>query len=214
LVVEAILGGGSNCKPVRLMRVFIRPSRSPFFGVVPGVQAVPLGQIDLPVTFGDANNFRSEILTFEVVDFEGSYHAILRRPCYAKFMAVPNYTYLKLKMPGPGGAITVGSKASRAHKCDKENCELAERVVAKAELHQIVRDLVETTLDSRKAFHHRHLQADRGLEDGAGQPPGPIEDCSDRHRARSEIGKRARQLRQGEHRQVHMETLGHEGDLT
>jgi hypothetical protein len=24
-------------------------------------------------------------------------------------MAVPNYTYLKLKMPGPKGTITVGS---------------------------------------------------------------------------------------------------------
>jgi hypothetical protein len=24
-------------------------------------------------------------------------------------MAIPNYTYLKLKMPGPNGVITVGS---------------------------------------------------------------------------------------------------------
>jgi hypothetical protein len=24
-----------------------------------------------------------------------------------KFMAIPNYTYLKLKMPGPNGVITV-----------------------------------------------------------------------------------------------------------
>ena len=36
-----------------------------------------------------------------MVDFLGSYHAILGWPCYAKFMAVPNYTYLKLKMLGP-----------------------------------------------------------------------------------------------------------------
>jgi hypothetical protein len=41
-----------------------------------------------------------EMLTFEIADFLGAYHAILGRPCYAKFMAVPNYTYLKLKMPG------------------------------------------------------------------------------------------------------------------
>ena len=26
-----------------------------------------------------------------------------------KFMAIPNYTYLKLKMSGPGGVITVGT---------------------------------------------------------------------------------------------------------
>jgi hypothetical protein len=36
---------------------------------------------------------------FEVVGFRGTYHAVLGRPCYAKFMVVPNYTYLKLKMP-------------------------------------------------------------------------------------------------------------------
>ena len=58
------------------------------------MQAYPLGQIDLPVMFGDQANFCSEVLTFEVVDFLGSYHAILGWPCYAKFMAIPNYTYL------------------------------------------------------------------------------------------------------------------------
>jgi hypothetical protein len=56
------------------------------------MRAYPLGNIDLPVTFGDGSNFRTEIVIFEVVDFEGSYHAILGRPCYTKFMAVPNYT--------------------------------------------------------------------------------------------------------------------------
>ena len=62
---------------------------SPFHGVILGTQAYLLGQIDLPVTFGDRANFRSEVLTFEVVDFPGSYHAILGRPCYAKFKAIP-----------------------------------------------------------------------------------------------------------------------------
>ena len=48
--------------------------------------------------FGDRANFRSEVLTVEVVNIPGSYHAILGWPCYAKFMAIPNYTYLQLKM--------------------------------------------------------------------------------------------------------------------
>jgi hypothetical protein len=30
--------------------------------------------------------------------FSGTYHAILGRPAYAKFMAVPNHMYLKLKI--------------------------------------------------------------------------------------------------------------------
>jgi hypothetical protein len=74
----------------------IRPTGAPFHGIMPGKQAIPLGQIDLPVTFGDLTNYRTDTLTFKVVRFYGSYHTILGRPCYAKFMAVPNYTYLKL----------------------------------------------------------------------------------------------------------------------
>ena len=62
----------------------------------------------LPVCFGTPSNFRRETLTFEVVGFRGTYHAVLGRSCYAKFMAIPNYTYLKLKMSGPNGVITVG----------------------------------------------------------------------------------------------------------
>jgi hypothetical protein len=76
-------------------------STAPFHGVIPEIKALSLGQIDLPVTFGDMWNFRTETLTFEVVEFSGTYHAILGTPAYAKFMAIPNYTYLKLKIPGP-----------------------------------------------------------------------------------------------------------------
>jgi hypothetical protein len=70
----------------------LRLSTASFHVVVPGIEALPLGQIDLPVTFGDVQNFFTETLTFEVVGFSGTYHVILGRPAYAKFMAVPNYT--------------------------------------------------------------------------------------------------------------------------
>ena len=94
---------------------------SPFHGVILGAPAYLLGQIDMPVMFGDHANFCSEVLTFEVVGFPGSYHAMLGWPCYAKFMVVPNYTYLKLKMLGPNGIITVGSTFSHAFTCDREH---------------------------------------------------------------------------------------------
>ena len=84
--------------------------------------------------FGNRANFCSEVLTFEVVDFLGSYHAILGRPCYAKFMAIPNYTYLKLKMPGPNNVITVSSAFLHAFTCDREHFELATVVVNSSEL--------------------------------------------------------------------------------
>ncbi|XP_066358190.1 uncharacterized protein [Miscanthus floridulus] len=88
--------------------VAIRPSGAPFHGVIPGLQAVPLGQVDLPMMFRGQANFHTEMLTFEIADFLGAYHAILGWPCYAKFRAIPNYTYLKLKMPGPHMVITIG----------------------------------------------------------------------------------------------------------
>ena len=88
-------------------RTRLCPTRAPFHGIVPGKQAMPLGQIDLHVTFRDQFNYRTKTLTFEVVGFPGTFHAILGRPCYAKFMVVPNYTYIKLKILGPGGVITI-----------------------------------------------------------------------------------------------------------
>ena len=89
----------------------------------------PLGRIDLPVCFSTPSNYHKEVLTFEVVGFKGTYHAILGRPCYARFMAVPNYTYLKLKMLGPNGVITVESTYEHAYDCDIECIEYAKAII-------------------------------------------------------------------------------------
>jgi hypothetical protein len=116
----------------------IRAGAAPFHGIVPGKRVLPLGQLDLPVCFGTPSNFRTETLTFEVVGFRGTYHAVLGRLCYAKFMAVPNYTYLKLKMSGPKGVITVGSTYRHAYECDVERVEYAEAI---AESEALIADL-------------------------------------------------------------------------
>ena len=115
-----------------------------------GVQAYPLGQIDLPVMFGNRANFRLEVLTFEVVDFLGSYHTILGRPCYAKFMAISNYTYLKLKMPGPNDVITVGSTFSHAYTCDREHYELTTAIINSSELPRLGELSTPVVLDCNK----------------------------------------------------------------
>ena len=88
-----------------------------FHGIIPGKKVDSLGQITLDVVFGDSLNYRKEKLTFEVVDFDSAYHAILGRPAYASFMARPCYVYLKLKMPGPKGVITVTGNRQRAEDC-------------------------------------------------------------------------------------------------
>jgi hypothetical protein len=120
----------------------------PFHGVAPGKRVQPLGQIDLPVWFSIPDNFRKETLTFEVVGFRGAYHAILGRSCYAKFMAVPNYTYLKMKMPGPKGVITVGSSIEHAFDCDVECVEHAEALALDEVLVVNLEKLVNEDLDS------------------------------------------------------------------
>jgi hypothetical protein len=102
------------------------PSTMPFHGVVQGNRVQPLRQIDLPVRFGTANNFCKETLTLEVVGLRGVYHAILGRPCYAQFMAISNYTYLKMKTSWQKGVITVGLSIKHAFDCDIECVEHTE----------------------------------------------------------------------------------------
>jgi hypothetical protein len=112
-----------------ITKTHLQPSVGGFHGVVPEKRAELVGRVDLPVYFGTPANFRKETLTFEVVGFRGTYHAILGRPCYARFMAVPNYTYLKPKMPGPNGIITVGPSYEHAYECDIECIEHGEAVL-------------------------------------------------------------------------------------
>ena len=128
----------------------LRPSVSPFHGVAPRKRVQPLGQIDLPVCFGMPSNFRKEVLTFEVVGFRGAYHAILGRPCYAKFIAVPNYTYLKMKMPGSKGVIIVGPSFEHAYECDVECVERAEAQVEDEALAATLDKMASEALDSTR----------------------------------------------------------------
>jgi hypothetical protein len=129
----------------------IRAGAAPFHGIVPGKRVLPLGQLDLPICFRTPSNFRKETLTFEVVGFRGTYHAVLGRSYYAKFMAVPNYTYLKIKMPGPKGTITVGSMYRHAYECDVECMECAEAI---AESEALIADLDCLSKEAPDAKRH------------------------------------------------------------
>ncbi|KAK1628452.1 hypothetical protein QYE76_002767 [Lolium multiflorum] len=76
-----------------------------------------------------------EKIEFEVVNWESQYHAILGRPAYAKFMAVPHYAYLKLKMPGNNGTnITVYGSFSRSDNCDRDFQRIAAKFGIKQEI--------------------------------------------------------------------------------
>jgi hypothetical protein len=104
----------------------------PFYGVVPGKAAYPIGLVCLPVTFGTKENIRMEYLTFEVADFRSSYHAILERPMLAKFMAIPHHTYLIKKMPAPNGILSVLRDIMVSYNCESATVELSKDSAIKA----------------------------------------------------------------------------------
>jgi hypothetical protein len=104
----------------------------PFYGVVPGKAAYPIGRVCLPITFGTEENFRTEYLTFEVADLRSSYHAIFERPLLAKFMAIPHHTYPIMKMPAPNGILSVLGDIMVSYNCESATVKLSKDSAIKA----------------------------------------------------------------------------------
>jgi hypothetical protein len=84
------------------------------------------------VSFGTKKNFRTEYLTFEVTDFRSSYHTILRRPMLAKFMTIPDHTYLIMKMSAPNGILSVLGHIMVSYNCESATVELSKDFAIKA----------------------------------------------------------------------------------
>jgi hypothetical protein len=120
------------------------PPHSSFHGIVLGRRVMPLSTITLSVTSCDQVHYRKETLSFEVVDFEGPYHAILGRPYYAKFKAILSYAYLELKMPGPHGVITVTGSFQDAYECERLAVEQAQQDLILDESNHAYEDKQET----------------------------------------------------------------------
>ncbi len=106
---------------------------TPTHGIVPGLSCSPIGKIKMDVLFGDKDHFRREAIWFEVVDLENPYHALLGRPALAKFMDVPHYAYLKMKMPSSKGIITVAGDYKKSIECAMASSRLAESLVVAEE---------------------------------------------------------------------------------
>jgi hypothetical protein len=125
-------GSGINliyAKTLQAMHIsleFLKPTDRSFHGIVHESANYPLGRITLDVCFGNHQNYRKEKLDFEVMDWPSQYHAILGRPAFSCFMAVPHYTYLVLIMPGPRGIIIVKGSFKLSDICDKEFHKMAQ----------------------------------------------------------------------------------------
>ena len=130
-----------------LKRSDLKPSRSPFHGIIPGKAATPIGTIWLEVTFGSKKNFRTELIKFEVADIDSSYQAIIGRPGITKFMAIPHYPYLMLKMPGPKGVISLRGDVRLAHELEQESLVIADRAAMAVEAQQLKREVEQGVSD-------------------------------------------------------------------
>ena len=100
-------------------------------------------------------------------------------------MAIPNYTYLELKMLGPNGVITVSSAFSHAFACDREHYELATAVVNSSELPRLGELSAPAVLDCNKPTSSMSARRNQG---GGNRPHQPNQDSSDRDPAPGQIG--------------------------
>jgi hypothetical protein len=97
-------------------------------------------------------------------------------------MVVPNYTYLKLKMLGPNGVITVGSTYPHAYECDMECMEYAE---ALAESEALIVDL--ECLSKEVPDAKRHASNFEPAEAVKSVPLDPSNDADKKVRIGSEL---------------------------
>jgi len=106
----------------------LKPYKAQFWDVLPGQSSIPVGQIMLPVQFETPDRFRTEFINFVVADFDGTYHVILGRPSLTKFMVVPHYSYLFLKMPTEKGVLTIRGNVYIAYTCEEESFKITEAI--------------------------------------------------------------------------------------
>ena len=99
-----------------------------------------MGLITLPVQFGSVDHFRTEYVNFFVVDFDTAYHAILGRPALTKFMVVPHYVYLVLKIPTEQGVLTLSANVSTTYECEREGFAIAEAMDLSARMEACIAD--------------------------------------------------------------------------
>jgi hypothetical protein len=82
-----------------------------------------------------------------VEDISNPYHTLLGRPALAKFMAVPHYAYLKMKLLGPSGVITVSGCFKKSLACAQASLQLAEALVIAEEKRQFLHRVELTQQD-------------------------------------------------------------------
>jgi len=85
-----------------------------------------------------------------VADFNGTYHAILGHPSLTKFMAVPYYSYLVLKMPTEKGVLIVRGNVYTAYTCEEESFKITEAIDLSIRTAETVSQAAQASSDQLK----------------------------------------------------------------
>src|SRR3954466_15326100 len=103
-----------------------------FRRIIPSREARCTGKITLDVVFGTPDNYRSEEVMLHVAPFSRGYHALLGWEAFTIFQAILHYGYMKLKMPGPNGIITLASDPDTALRVENKTAALALEALSEA----------------------------------------------------------------------------------
>jgi hypothetical protein len=99
------------------------------------------------VQFGTAEHFHTDYINFVVVDFDGTYHAILGRPALTKFMAVSHYSYLVLIIPTEHDILTLRGNVYTAYTYEEEGFKVAEATDLSIRMEQTLVAATKTPAD-------------------------------------------------------------------
>jgi hypothetical protein len=81
-------------------------------------------------------------MQFEIANFEMAYNTFLRKPTLTKFMAIPHYAYLVLKMLDPNVVISSKGDVKQAYDYDTTGA-----LLASIELQKLKRAMDESPAD-------------------------------------------------------------------
>ena len=84
-----------------------------------------------------------------VTDFDTAYHTILGRPALAKFMVVPHYVYLVLKIPMEQGVLTLRANVSTDYDYERDGLATAEAMDISARMEACIADSKKVHTSSR-----------------------------------------------------------------
>ncbi|XP_066344173.1 uncharacterized protein [Miscanthus floridulus] len=87
-----------------------------------------------------ASNYRVEHISFYTANFNTAYHTILGWLALDKFIVVPHYAYLVLKMPSPIGVLALRANLPIAKANETESLALIEATNLSIQMVSMVTD--------------------------------------------------------------------------